>query len=97
MVHQNIPRPYLARIRACDGEMRECYTDTTVLGQLDRVMTLCSPIPRNSGSRKRRYKSQSVATTNSSHAIRVEAHTAILRRLEADIEAARSGHELPVK
>jgi hypothetical protein len=100
------PLPYLARIPgvALDG-CRSSYTDATVWDGFDpALMTLCSPDPQASRppEEKANVLQVRLATNFKSARFASDAHTAILRRLESDIEAARfdtgSGRiELPVK
>jgi hypothetical protein len=100
------PLPYLARIpgisvKAC----RSCYTDPTVWDSFDpKLMTLCSPDPQAFRPPEEKVNVLQVRLPTNFKAARFDsdAHTAILRRLESDIEAARfdtgSGKiELPVK
>ncbi|HET9734377.1 MAG TPA: hypothetical protein VFP62_03835 [Burkholderiales bacterium] len=100
------PLPYLARVpgvavKAC----RPCYTDPTVWDSFDpKFMTLCSPDPQAFRPPEEKVNVLQVRLPTNFKSARFEsdAHTAILRRLEADIEAARfdtgSGKvELPVK
>ena len=96
------PPPYLARIPGVATEkMRECYTDPTVWDSFDpKFMTLCSPDPQAFRPPEEKVNVLQVRLPTNFKAARFEseAHTAILRRLEADIEAARfEGIELPVK
>ena len=96
------PLPYLARIPGVAMEkLRECYTDPTVWDGFDpKFMTLCSPDPQafRPPEEKVNVLQVRLPTNFKSARFEVEAHTAILRRLEADIEAARfEGIELPVK
>ncbi|MEW6688166.1 MAG: hypothetical protein AB1452_03635 [Pseudomonadota bacterium] len=100
------PLPYLARIPgvALDA-CRACYTDPTVWDGFDpALMTLCSPDPQASRPPEEKVNVLQVrlATNFKSARFVSEAHTAMLRRLEADIEAARFDTgggkiELPVK
>jgi hypothetical protein len=100
------PLPYLARIpgvsvKAC----RPCYTDPTVWDSFDpKLVTLCSPDPQAFRPPEEKVNVLQVRLPTNFKSARFvsDAHTAILRRLEADIEAARfdtgSGLiELPVK
>jgi hypothetical protein len=96
------PLPYLARIPgvaidACRG----CYTDATVWDRFDpSLVTLCSPDPQagRPPEEKPNVLQVRLATNFKSAAFPRAEHTAILRRLEADVEAARfEGIELPVK
>ncbi len=100
------PRPYLARIPGVDpGACRGCYTDATVWDGFDpQVMTLCSPDPQAFRPPEEPVNVLQVRLPTNFKSARFpsEAHTAILRRLEADVEAARfdlGGQklELPVK
>jgi hypothetical protein len=87
------PLPYLARIPGLDvGALRACYTDPTVWDGFDpALMTLCSPDPQ--AFRPPEEKVNVLQVTLPS-----DAHTQILRDLQADIEAVRyHGIELPVK
>jgi hypothetical protein len=100
------PLPYLARVpgvavKAC----RPCYTDPTVWDGFDpKLMTLCSPDPQAFRPPEEKVNVLQVRLPTNFKSARFEsdAHTAILRRLEADIEAARYDTgigkvELPVK
>jgi len=100
------PLPYLARVPgiavdACRG----CYTDPTVWDAFDpALMTLCSPDPQAFRPPEEKVNVLQVRLPTNFKSARFpsDAHTAMLRRLEADIEAARfdtgSGKiELPVK
>jgi len=96
------PLPYMARIPGVDtAKMRECYTDPTVWDSFDpKFMTLCSPDPQAFRPPEEKVNVLQVRLPTNFKSARFEsdAHTAILRRLEADIEAARfDGIELPVK
>jgi hypothetical protein len=100
------PLPYLARIPGVDpAACRACYTDATVWDGFDpQVMTLCSPDPQAFRPPEEPVNVLQVRLPTNFKSARFpsEAHTAILRRLEADIEAARfelGGQriELPVK
>ena len=100
------PLPYLARIPGVQASAcRECYTDPTVWDSFDpKLMTLCSPDPQavRPPEEKVNVLQVRLPTNFKSARFESEAHTAILRRLEADIEAARfdvGGEkiELPVK
>ena len=100
------PLPYLARIpgvavNAC----RDCYTDPSVWDNFDpKLMTLCSPDPQAFRPPEEKVNVLQVRLPTNFKSARFDsdAHTAILRRLAADIEAARfdtgAGRiELPVK
>jgi hypothetical protein len=96
------PLPYLARIPGLQmAPLRDCYTDATVWDSFDpRFMTLCSPDPQafRPPEEKVNVLQVRLPTNFKSARFESEAHTAILRRLEADVEAARfEGMELPVK
>ncbi len=100
------PLPYLARVPGIDAKAcRDCYADATVWDSFDPAfMTLCSPDPQASRPPDEKVNVLQVRLPTNFKSARFpsDAHTAILRRLEADIEAARfdtgSGKiELPVK
>jgi hypothetical protein len=96
------PLPYLARIPGVDAAAcRDCYTDASVWDSFDPAfMTLCSPDPQASRPPEEKVNVLQVRLPTNFKSARFpsDAHTAILRRLEADIEAARfEGMELPVK
>jgi hypothetical protein len=96
------PLPYLRRIAGIDATaIRPCYTDATVWDGFDpKFMTLCSPDPQAFRPPEEKVNVLQVRLPTNFKSARFEsdAHTAILRKLEADIEAARfDGMELPVK
>jgi len=96
------PLPYLARIPGVSVEKcRSCYTDPTVWDAFDpALMTLCSPDPQafRPPEEKINVLQVRLPTNFKSARFASEAHTALLRRLASDIEAARyDGIELPVK
>jgi hypothetical protein len=100
------PLPYLARIPGVAADAcRSCYTDPTVWDGFDpKLVTLCSPDPQAFRPPEEKVNVLLVRLPTNFKSARFdsEAHTAILRQLEADIEAARfdtgSGKiELPVK
>src|SRR5467141_3156548 len=96
------PLPYLARIPGVSADAcRECYTDPTVWDRFDpALMTLCSPDPQafRPPEEKGNMLQVRLPTNFKSARFPSDAHTAILRGLEADIEAARfENFELPVK
>ncbi len=96
------PLPYLARIRGVAMEkIRGCYTDPTVWDGFDpKLMTLCSPDPQAFRPPEEKVNVLQVRLPTNFKSARFEsdAHSAILRRLETDVEAARfEGIELPVK
>ncbi len=100
------PLPYLKRIPGLDAErLRDCYTDPTVWDGFDpALLTLCSPDPQAFRPPEEKVNVLQVRLATNFKAARFDsdAHTAILRRLEADIEAIRydagdAKIELPVK
>jgi hypothetical protein len=100
------PLPYLARITGIDvSACRGCYTDPTVWDNFDpKCMTLCSPDPQAFRPPEDKVNVLQVRLPTNFKSARFdsEAHTAILRQLEADIDAARFDYggekiELPVK
>jgi hypothetical protein len=101
------PLTYLKRIKGLDtNALRGCYTDPTVWDNLDpKLTTLCSPDPQAFRPPEEKVNVLQVRLPTNFKAARFDsdAHTAILRQLESDIEAIRfdaaSGAkiELPVK
>ncbi len=100
------PLPYLARIPGVAVDtLRGCYADATVWDSFDpKLMTLCSPDPQAFRPPEEKVNVLQVRLPTNFKAARFDsdAHTAMLRQLEADIEAVRfdtgSGKmELPVK
>ena len=96
------PLPYLARIPGVSADAcRSCYTDPTVWDRFEPArMTLCSPDPQafRPPEEKLNVLQVRLPTNFKSARFPSDAHTAILRGLEADIEAARFDNiELPVK
>jgi hypothetical protein len=100
------PLPYLARIPGLDpAALRDCYTDPAVWDNFDpKLMTLCSPDPQAFRPPEEKVNVLQVRLPTNFKSARFDsdAHTAMLRQLEADIEAVRfdSGAgkiELPVK
>lgn len=100
------PLPYLARIPGVSVDAcRSCYTDASVWDSFEpKLMTLCSPDPQAFRPPEEKVNVLQVGLPTNFKAARFEsdADTAILRRLESDIEAARfdtpAGQiELPVK
>jgi hypothetical protein len=100
------PLPYLARIPGVSTkELRSCYTDPSVWDGFDpNFMTLCSPDPQAFRPPEEKVNVLQVRLPTNFKSARFpsDEHTAILKQLEADIEAARfdtgSGKiELPVK
>ncbi len=100
------PLPYLKRIPGIDAEaLRSCYTDASVWDGFDpRLLTMCSPDPQAFRPPEEKVNVLQVRLPTNFKSARFDsdAHTAILRKLEADVEAVRfdtgSGKvELPVK
>jgi hypothetical protein len=100
------PLPYLARIPGLDADsFRHCYTDPTVWEHFDpALMTLCSPDPQAFRPPDEKVNVLQVSLPTNFKVARFpsDAHTAMLRQLEADICAARYDTadgpvELPVK
>ena len=100
------PLTYLKRIPGLDVDAcRGAYTDPTVWDSFDpRLMTLCSPDPQAFRPPEEKVNVLQVRLPTNFKAARFDsdAHTAILRQLESDIEAIRfdTGDgkiELPVK
>ena len=96
------PLPYLARIPGISvKELRSCYTDPTVWDGFDpQFMTLCSPDPQAFRPPEEKVNVLQVRLPTNFKSARFpsDEHTAILKKLEGDIEAARFDRmELPVK
>ncbi|MBV8030301.1 MAG: hypothetical protein JO035_02210 [Betaproteobacteria bacterium] len=100
------PLPYLKRIPGISAEAcRGCYAEPSLWDGFDAsLLTLCSPDPQafRPPEEKINVLQVRLPTNFKSAAFPSEKHTAMLRRLEADIEAARfdTGKEkieLPVK
>src|SRR3954471_7404836 len=96
------PLPYLERIPGVSAKAaRSCYADPTVWDSFDpAMMPLCSPDPQafRPPEEKLNVLQVRLPTNFKSARFPSDKHTAILKRLEADIEAARfDGMELPVK
>jgi hypothetical protein len=100
------PLTYLKRIPGVDAAAcRDCYTDPTVWDLFDpALMTLCSPDPQAFRPPEEKVNVLQVRLPTNFKAARFDsdAHTAVLRRLETDIEAIRFDApegkiELPVK
>jgi hypothetical protein len=100
------PLPYMARIPGLDvGTLTHCYTDHTVWSSFDpALITLCSPDPQAFRPPEEPTNVLQVSLPTNFKAARFEsdAHTAILRQMQADIEAIRfdtseGAIELPVK
>src|SRR5687768_2916283 len=96
------PLPYLARIPGIDApKCADSFTDPAVWSNFDpKLVTLCSPDPQAFRPPDQEMNVLQVRLPTNFKAARFDsdAHTAILRELAADIEAARfEGMELPVK
>ncbi len=100
------PLPYLKRIPGLNADAcRSCYTDATVWDSFDpKLMTLCSPDPQAFRPPEDKVNVLQVRLPTNFKSARFDsdAHTAILRQLESDVEAVRfdTGSdkiELPVK
>jgi len=96
------PLPYLARIPGIDAaKCVDAYTDASVWSSFDpKTMTLCSPDPQAFRPPQDEVNVLQVRLPTNFKSARFEsdAHTQLLRKLAADIEAARfEGLELPVK
>src|SRR5579859_7435522 len=96
------PLPYLARIPGLKTDaLKGCYTDASVWASFDpNFMTLCSPDPQAFRPPEEKVNVLQVRLPTNFKSARFpsDAHTQLLRRLEADIEKARyEGIELPVK
>lgn len=100
------PLPYLARIPGLSASaFRHCYTDPTVWDSFDpALMTLCSPDPQAFRPPDEKINVLQVGLPTNFKAARFESddHTAMLRQMQAQIEAIRfdTGKgvvELPVK
>jgi hypothetical protein len=100
------PLTYLKRIPGVNAEAcRSAYTDPTVWDAFDpALMTLCSPDPQAFRPPEEQVNVLQVRLPTNFKSARFasDAHTAILRRLESDIEAVRFDApegkiELPVK
>jgi hypothetical protein len=100
------PLPYLKRIQGLDtGALEGCYADPAVWEGFDpRLVTLASPDPQAFRPADQPKNVLQVGLPTNFKAARFddEAHTALLRRLEADIERAKwtvdgMDVEIPVK
>jgi len=100
------PLPYLARIPGLTADAcRNCYTDPSVWDHFDpALMTLCSPDPQAFRPPDEKVNVLQVGLPTNFKVARFDSdqHTTMLRRMEADIEAARFDEdgtpiELPVK
>ena len=100
------PLPYVKRIPNLDTEpLKVAYTDPTVWNNVDpKLMTLCSPDPQAIRPPEEQVNVLQVTLPTNFKVARFDsdAHTAILRDLEKDIDAVRFDApegkiELPVK
>ena len=100
------PLPYLKRIPGLDVDaLTDCYTDPTVWDSFDpALITLCSPDPQAFRPPEEKTNVLQVSLPTNFKVARFDSdeHTAILRRMQADIEAIRfddgdGAIELPVK
>ncbi len=100
------PLPYLKRVPDIDTEaVKHCYTDATVWQDFDSdSMTLCSPDPQAFRPPEEKVNVLQVTLPTNFKVARFpsEQHTAMLGKLEKDIEAIRydtpdGAIELPVK
>ncbi|HYD55852.1 MAG TPA: hypothetical protein VEB41_02990, partial [Burkholderiales bacterium] len=96
------PLAYLKRIPALKGvDLRHCYADAGVWeGFQPGLVTLASPDPQafRPADEPKNVLQVGLPTNFKAARFESEAHTALLRKLEADIEAARfDGLEIPVK
>ncbi len=100
------PLPYLKRIPGLDTtKLRDCFADATVWDSFDpKTMTLCSPDPQAFRPPEDKVNVLQVRLPTNFKSARFDSdqHTALLRRLEADIEASRfevggQSVETPVK
>jgi hypothetical protein len=100
------PLPYLKRVPNIDAEaLKHCYTDATVWQHFDSdLMTLCSPDPQAFRPPGENVNVLQVTLPTNFKVARFpsEQHTAMLRKLEKDIDAIRydtadGAIELPVK
>ncbi len=100
------PLPYLKRIPGLDTtKLRDCFADATVWDSFDpKTMTLCSPDPQAFRPPEDKVNVLQVRLPTNFKSARFDSdqHTALLRRLEADIETSRfevggKSVETPVK
>ena len=98
------PLPYLHRIPGISAsDLKHCYADASVWKSFDpALLTLCSPDPQAFRPPEEKVNVLQVSLPTNFKAARFasEAHTRILRQMQADIEAVRFGPakmELPVK
>lgn len=100
------PLPYLKRIPGLATDaLKSCYTDATVWQNFDpALLTLCSPDPQAIRPPDEKINVLQVTLPTNFKVARFDSddHTAMLRRIQADIEAVRCDTgdgkiELPVK
>jgi hypothetical protein len=100
------PLPYLKRIPGLDSDaLRTCYADASVWDDFDpSLMTLCSPDPQaiRLPDNDKNVLQVTLPTNFKVSRFDSEAHTSMLRQLQADIEAIRfdpgdGAIELPIK
>ena len=100
------PLPFLKRIPGLSADAhRRCYSDPTVWDNFDpALMTLCSPDPQAFRPPEEKVNVLQVGLPTNFKAARFpsDAHTAMLRQLQSDIESARfetakGAVDLPVK
>src|SRR5207244_4419547 len=100
------PLAYLRRVPGLDAEaLKPAYTDASVWDEFDpALVTLCSPDPQAVRPPDAQANVLQVTLPTNFKAARFESdeHTALLRRLEADVDAVRfpapeGPVELPVK
>jgi hypothetical protein len=96
------PLPYLRRIPGLKTEaLKNCYAEASVWQGFDpKLVTLASPDPQafRPAGQPKNVLHVGLATNFKAARFESDEHTALLRELEADIEAARlGGLEIPVK
>ena len=98
------PLPYMRRIPGVAADdLKHCYADPTVWQSFDpSLLTLCSPDPQAFRPPEEKVNVLQVSLPTNFKAARFasQKHTAMLRQMQADIEAVRFGSgkiELPVK
>ena len=100
------PLPYLKRIPGLDAsKLKHCFTDASVWESFDpALLTLCSPDPQGFRPPEEKPNVLQVTLPTNFKVARFDSdkHTAMLRRMQADIEAIRFDTsdgpiELPVK
>lgn len=96
------PLPYLRRIPGLDGDaLAGCFADASVWDPFDpALVTLCSPDPQafRPPEEELNFLHVGLPTNFKAAAFDDDAHTAILRQMEADIAAVTlDGKDVPVK